>query len=116
MTKDCGNDFLETRVVQKPWIPKSERLKDLDELITETTKPPHQTMPILQETPLNQTEHNTSPTPNLSSHLPEYDNVLLNSVRSVEMEMWRTYEEGLRQPGIVSLALEYFYKEVYRGS
>lgn len=111
-----GNDFLETRVVQKPWVPKKERLKDFDELTSIKQLPessPTTTPPPFQDKPANQSEQKT---PTLINHSTEYDNVLLDSIRAIELEFWSREHETLPRPGIVTLALEYIYNEVYRSS
>lgn len=109
--KCSDNDVLETRVVQKPWVPKKEHVKDLDELINKPAKPP--APPGLEEISETYTVRNS---PKLTNYSVEYGNILLNSVSSIETEMWRRNNDTLHQPGIVMLALEYIYDEVYRSS
>lgn len=115
VSKCCDDDILESRVVQKPWVPKKELPKDLDELIKEPAKPAPQKAPRPEET--LGISHSDYHGPQLISYSAEYHpNILLNSVRSIEAEMWRRETEGYFQPGIVTLALEYIYDEVYGSS
>lgn len=98
---------LESRVVQKPWVSKKESVK---QLINDPPPPPPPEIQLNFKT--DTVKAASSSSENVSSKL-EAENLLLRSVNAIEREFWAS-NETQRQPGLLILAVNHIYKDVYR--
>lgn len=56
---------------------------------------------------------NDAITPVTNENHPENNSTLLKAIRALENDLW-TNKSKLREEGTVTLALKYFYRDVYR--
>lgn len=99
----------DSRVVQVPWKPKKE-LPPPDDTIPPPSNPPK----ISQDVPLQPEE---KPSDDASECVLQKSDIksslLLNAVELIENDFWKD-ENKERENGIVTLALNHFYQEVYK--
>lgn len=106
--------LLESRVVQKPWVPKRESAQHLS-MPPKTPPPP----PLPPQPSLSVGNDDlkgsvkTETFSKMSSKPAAPANLLLRSVNAVETEFWAS-DDGPRKPGVLILALNHIYKDVYR--
>lgn len=103
---------LESRVVQKPWVSKKERAQHLSSSPPSSPPPPiapHPSLSLASDDLKGSV--NTETISKISVETPK--NLLLRCVNAVETEFWSSEGEQ-RKPGVLVIALNHIYKDVYR--
>lgn len=97
-------------MVQKPWVSKRESVRQITS--SPSNPPPPPAPPSLSG--LNNVETESSKeTISRMDATPPAGNFLLKSVNAVEKEFW-SREDEKRKPGVLVLAVNHVYKDVYR--
>ncbi|GJQ66617.1 hypothetical protein Trydic_g4589 [Trypoxylus dichotomus] len=114
-----GMHDLESRVVQKPWLPKKGSMHDSLDKKPPSEPPTSAAPPTLSGEPILTLEELETETvdvvpPTKPMQKIENPNFLLNALDEIEEEFFKVEDRKSREIGIVTQALNHIYKDVYR--